>query len=211
MQQFKHRTRQFLLEYSAAVRNESLVLCYMDESYIHHHHQFDGGYYPLDPTIRCARKGTRGRRHIIVHAMTEDGLLHVDQKLTCEWIFQSNPGGRDYHTNMNGDNFMKWIETQFEPTFRAKYGPDKKAALVLDNAPYHHARHPASPNVSAMNKSQLLETMKKLDIQTLTTIRNGEQLSFNLDTWFQLGQVPKFPTGPSKDEMADFLMRKNQT
>jgi hypothetical protein len=209
MQKFKLRIRQFLLEYSTAARDPSLVKCFMDESFLHHHHAFDGGYFPSDPDVRCMRRGRRGRRHIIVHAITEDGPLHVNKDLTCEWIFPSNSGLRDYHTNMNGDNFMKWVKERFVPTFEAKY-PSKRAALILDNAPYHHTHDPNTYlNVKTMSKVRLLDTMKRIQLSSITIERKGANapICFELEPWFQRGQVPNAPAGPSKVEMQDALLK----
>ena len=41
-------------------------------------------------------------------------------------------GRGDYHDNMDGDMFMKWVEERLVPTVRAKY-PGKAVYLVMDN------------------------------------------------------------------------------
>ena len=60
--------------------------------------------------------------------------------LTTEMIFQSKKARGDYHENMNGTMFLKWLKNRLFPTFKALYG-NRKLVLVLDNAPYHHV-HP---------------------------------------------------------------------
>ena len=67
-----------------------------------------------------------------------DGIELSRDYLTCEWVFRSKSRILDYHGNMDGDFFLNWVEHQLIPTFKAKYGDEKKLILVLDNAPYHH-------------------------------------------------------------------------
>lgn len=121
------RIREFLLKYSAAVRDPNLVVCFMDESYVHNHHAFDRGYFKGDDSAsRASRRGGKGKRLIIVHCITKDGVLHVPNGPSCEWIFPANSGKKDYHTNMDGDKFMEWINNNFIPTFEAMY-PGKRS------------------------------------------------------------------------------------
>eukprot|EP00048_Salpingoeca_helianthica_P009572 m.137437 g.137437 ORF g.137437 m.137437 type:complete len:612 (+) comp14898_c0_seq4:228-2063(+) len=212
----QQRIAKFLLEYRSALNRPDTVLVYMDESYLHHHHAFDAGYYPVSKDERLARTSGRGRRLIIVHAITKDGPLHVNNDLTCEWIFHSQPGLADYHKNMNSDNFMNWVTTKLLPTFQHRY-PGKRMALVLDNAPYHHARDETYVDVSALNKSQALSKMIELEMQSLTVTRTNTTVgpggshthtvttTFPLNSWPD-GKVPKFPKGPSLDEMRACLL-----
>ena len=61
---------------------------------------------------------------------------------TCGWVFPSGRGVQytDYHSNMNGENFMKWINESLVPCFKARYGTDMNMILILDNASYHWGR-----------------------------------------------------------------------
>ena len=54
-------------------------------------------------------------------------------------VFRGKVGKGDYHDNMDGTMFMKWIDERLVPTVRAKY-PGKAVYLVMDNAPYHHGQ-----------------------------------------------------------------------
>ena len=113
------RIRQFLLAYSAARRDPDTVVAYMDESYCNLHLARNKTWYPVaDCGVRLHRRSGKGPRLIIVHALTAEGMMHYDDDTTCEWIFRSNTGQKDYHTNMNGDRFMEWIEEKFIPTFK---------------------------------------------------------------------------------------------
>lgn len=210
-EQQQQRIRKFLLEYASAARNDAYVLVFMDESYLHNHHAFDFGYYPADKTVRIARPGNRGCRLIIVHAMTAAGLLHVDDELTCESIFESNTGKRDYHTNMNGDNFMKWVTDKLIPVFEHRF-PDKRMALVLDNAPYHHAHDETYVDIPTINKQKALAKMLELGMTSLTVVRSttmttsttttttSTTITFDLSAWPD-GKIPRSPKGPSTEEM----------
>jgi hypothetical protein len=208
---------RFLRESAAASREDNMVLVYMDESYVHHHHATDHSYYPRDIDERIKRPGNRGRRLIIVHAITQIGPLHVDASLTAEWIFQSAGGGGDYHSNMNGDVFMDWVQRKLIPTFEAKF-PGKKMALVLDNAPYHHAHDPATHiDIKAMSKTKALEKMLELGMTHMSVIRpppgSGAAaaseppsiVTFQLATWGTTRRIDNFPKGPSPEEMRQAL------
>ena len=147
----------------------SLIIVYMDESYVHTNHmpskcwQETGG----DDTYRVERSRSKGTLTIIVHAMTRDGWLccyrgdgargapldgnpsrdrpkpsefHEGKCFNCEMVFRSKHATGDYHDNFDGDMFAKWLKERLIPTFKKRY-PGKRCALVLDNAPYHHV-HP---------------------------------------------------------------------
>ena len=57
--------------------------------------------------------------------------------VTSEWIWEANGKVTDYHKNMDGDGFERWMENRLIPAFEALY-PGKKMILVMDNASYHH-------------------------------------------------------------------------
>jgi hypothetical protein len=109
------------------------------------------------------RKSSKGKRLVILHAITPNGPLcevddngkpvidlkwsgdtphptaQTDGKLTCEtlWVAQSSSG--DYHDNMNSEMFMKWVEEKLIPLFERMF-PGKKLIVIADNAAYHHKR-----------------------------------------------------------------------
>ena len=138
---------------------EGIVFAFTDESYIHNTHAMDHSYVQQGKE-HIARSSSKGRRLIILHAITIDGPLcdkddsgnpiddlkwngdtcHPtkcdDGKLTCEtlWVAQSSSG--DYHENMNSEMFMQWVQDKLIPTFEKLY-PGKKMVLVADNAAYH--------------------------------------------------------------------------
>jgi hypothetical protein len=129
----------------------------------------------------------KGRRLVILHAMTIDGPLvqyddltgkpiddlnwvkdachpnreRLDGKTTCEtlWVAQSHSG--DYHDNMNSTLFMLWVQDKLIPTFESTY-PGKVMVLVADNAPYHHSR--AIGSLASLSKSDLVKLMEDYQI-----------------------------------------------
>ena len=113
----------------------------MDESFLHQKHSANYTFFHPDSEdtnkIFC---GTgKGQRLIIVHAISDDGLLSVpgegrvendtwelkEEALTAEWVFVGKIRKEDYHKNMNGDNFMNWVEKRLIPAFECIY-PGKK-------------------------------------------------------------------------------------
>ena len=166
--------------------NWDYVWIFMDESYIHQNHKSQFSYQTAEQKQdgNKFRKNSKGRRLIIVHAISPDGPLTTydadgnevsdlkwtkdtphpqndDNKLTAEtlWIAQSHTG--DYHDNMNAEMFMNWVRDRLLPTFEKKY-PKKKMIFVADNAPYHHKR--AIGSLGNLNKMDLVQLMVDHDV-----------------------------------------------
>jgi transposase len=139
---------------------DGLVFAFTDELYVHNMHSLDHSYLQKGKE-HIRRTSSKGRRLIILHAITKEGPLcemdefgkpvddlkwkgdtchptpRDDRKLTCEtlWVAQSSSGG--YHDNMNSEMFMQWVIEKLIPTFERMY-PGEKKILVADNAMYHH-------------------------------------------------------------------------
>ena len=58
---------------------------------------------------------------------------------TTGWVFPADSNSPDYHDNMDGVMFLKWVENSLIPCFKARY-PGKKMILMLDGASYHLIR-----------------------------------------------------------------------
>ena len=119
---------------------------------------------------------------IILHALTKHGLLFKTDRhgvrpeplewqggrvLNCEMIFQSKKAKGDYHQNMDGTMFLRWINNRLVPTFKAVYG-NKKLVLVLDNAPYHHVHPGDSFFASQHSKEEIKEFLERPTIAKRT-------------------------------------------
>ena len=117
--------------------DDSKVFVFTDESYVNTNHGMKKTYIPKskDKQSGVKVKSGKGRRLVILHAITLDGPLcdfkedgetpvcnfrwsgdtchpqnRKDGRLICEtlWVAQSHTG--DYHDNMNSEMFMKWLE-----------------------------------------------------------------------------------------------------
>ncbi len=157
----KSRMLKYMMRYSAALNDPNALLVYVDESYVHQNHHANYGHFTDKAgaaTSEIAYSKSRGSRFIILHAMTQHGLLHnathpsvlaLDEKTRGDLFFScataecvmkdmvSDNG--DYHNTMKSEVFMAWVERRLIPAFQTMH-PGKKMVLVLDNARYHHAR-----------------------------------------------------------------------
>jgi transposase len=177
--------QQDLVDKSILSGNLDFVYVFTEESYMHQSHAMDHTYLPKDDKA-IERKTGKGRRLIILHAITTDGPLcatkengkpiddllwkadtchptpRANRKLSCEtlWIAQSHTG--DYHDNINSDMFMLWVEEKLVPVFEQQY-LGKIMVLVADNAPYHHKRVIGS--LASVSKKKIVEMMIEQGIE----------------------------------------------
>ena len=153
----RKRLRKHWLQRDLALKAQSrgeCILVYMDESYVHQNHfPKHCWFHPDRPKV--TRPAGKGKRLIIVHAITRDGLLRYcplgadnppspgefDSSIhpTAEMVYRAKSARGDYHDQMDCDTFMMWLERRLVPAFESRY-PGKTMVLVLDNAPYHHGR-----------------------------------------------------------------------
>jgi len=178
------RIRQFILEYAAALAEEqagSGVIVYVDESYIHAHHASKKGWF--HSSDRDVIGDDNGTRLIILHAMTDNGLLAVPDTIASNWlsepaltaelvfeeVLEDGQDDSDYHNTMTGAKFVAWLRNRLLPTFAALY-PGKKMFLVMDNAGYHKPRDESWVSSSkAQNKHSLAHLLLDLGVSQLTT------------------------------------------
>jgi transposase len=177
--------RRYIYQYAKALKEQAdgtAIIVYMDESYIHAHHCSQFLWYSLSSTHKNDVRGDgKGKRIIIIHAMTKDGLLEVEgvepsNILTelyhsCALIFDEvcvdgiTPA--DYHDTINGDKFIGWMQQRLLPTFKKLY-PGQKMYLVLDNAKYHHHRGPDWFSPSAKKRGQLADFLRQRKVKSIT-------------------------------------------
>ena len=205
------RIRQFILEYAAALSEEeagTAVIVYMDESYIHAHLASKKGWF--HPSDRDVIGDDNGTRLIILHAMTENGLLAVPDEVASNWlsepaltaelvfeeVLEDGQDDSDYHNTMTGVKFTAWVRNRLLPTFNELY-PGKKMYLVLDNAAYHKPRDETWIDSSkAMNKHDLAHQLLDLGVTQLTTIGDSSRVVPS-----HLFEAKKSAGGPSKDDL----------
>ena len=92
---------------------------------------------------------------------------HRGKANTCEMVFRGKIAGGDYHENMDGVMFMKWVNTRFVATMK-KLHPGKKVYLVMDNAPYHHGRSEDSFFCTGRPKEEIQAKLRELKVNTVT-------------------------------------------
>ena len=156
----------------------------MDESYHSTRHALNGTWHDASQPIdnKVIRGTGKGARLIIIHAMTKYGLLHHSRKNgaigveeTAEMIWSADKANGDYHKNMDSTNFLLWLNNHLFPTFQLLY-PSKKMILVLDYAPYHHARGPDFIDPHKMIKSEVIEKLLSYNINSIEVEREGKVL-----------------------------------
>ena len=203
------RIRQFILEYAAALSEEEAgraVIVYMDESFIHAHLASKKGWF--HPSDRDVIGDDDGKRLIILHAMTENGLLAVPETIASNWlsepalttelvfeeVLEDGQDDSDYHNTMTGVKFIAWVRNRLLPTFNEVY-PGKRMYLVLDNAAYHKPRDESWISASkAINKHELAHQLLDLGVQQLTTSRGNVVPAHRFEADLGAG-------GPSKDDL----------
>ena len=183
------RIREFIIGYDEIYchirdgNSEKWVFVYTDESYVHQSHQTGNSYFLNGKSVEMNRSCSKGRRLIILHAITKDGPLaeknsngkpvrgelqwngdtpHPTRKkdgpYTCETLWPADTHTGEYHDNMKSNIFLKWVEERLIPTFKIVY-PDHRMCLVLDNAPYHHERPVGS--LQSTSKKEIISIMIK--------------------------------------------------
>lgn len=217
------RVRLYLTKYSDALKKQkdgTHKIVYMDETFVHQRHS--ANFTWTHPTHRSKKKvrigSGKGKRFIIVHAISDDGLLcNPDDtrlkdthelkspKKSSEWVFEGPVKKADYHKNMNGDNFMKWCQYRLLPSFEDAY-PDKKMILVLDNAPYHHVRDENYIDPNSLNRKQLIETLQtKFSQKKIKVKRSGRNKIFELAKALEFGRGGK--NSPTVSELKTELKK----
>ena len=178
--------RTYLKAYGDALaleRRGTHTIVYLDESYVHQNHAPAESWLKEDDR-HVDRSSSKGKRVIILHAITKDGPLGGEDTAMqwsgdtphpgegahttteCLWVSASNHG--DYHNNMNNEMFMKWVQNRLVPAFTHKY-PGKKMILCMDNAPYHHARE--VPSLSTITTKADMLALIRRDTPNLTHLR----------------------------------------
>jgi transposase len=180
--------RRYLLAYSDLLREYQLgrvILVWMDESYIHAGYCTRFSWNFKDDEGKVVKNRVRGcekgKRLIIIHAMTHDGMLEqieiepsdnltdkcesagiVTAKLSAEGFEPE-----DYHDTLNGEKYLQWMRNRVFPAFQAKYRR-KTMVLILDNAKYHHARGEDWVTPSKMSKVELGVFLRRVGVTQIT-------------------------------------------
>ncbi|CAG9789922.1 unnamed protein product [Diatraea saccharalis] len=106
-------------------RNEGKQIVYLDETYVHQNYKVKKSWQGPS-TTGVTTKISSGKRHIVVHAGSEEGFVPG-----ALLVFSSKSKSADYHDDMNSSNFMKWVREKLIPNL------SKPSVIVMDNASYH--------------------------------------------------------------------------
>lgn len=220
---FRAQLVRYTLLLSVALKEEQegkAIICWMDESYIDSFEHATKGY--AGPGDKMDAPKGRGKRIIIVHAMSKYGMCvdHGDTMLplpvdvqafetpwkTCEGLFVDTMGvgADDYHKTMSSELFLRWVVNRLL-VWRDAYFPGLRLYLVLDNAAYHaEADKNTADFSSTASRSGMVATLARLGCTELTiTRKEGEtESSFvvNPRDPVSIGER-KSATAPSADEL----------
>lgn len=112
-------------------RENGNQVVYLDETWFttrmcHNREWVDRTQSPTSATYSRQVPPGDGERFVVVAAGTEEGF--IDGSFLC---FPAKNTTGDYHGEMNGELFMRWLTTCLLPSL------NEPSVLVLDNAPYH--------------------------------------------------------------------------
>lgn len=133
--------------------SDKINFIFLDETWIYQNgSQLRQWVHDTDMKGNPGKIKNEGKRFTILHAGCSSGFLNG-----CSLILDNKIQHRDYHKNMNGEIFKKWVEDQLLPALNAM---DGKCVVVMDNAPYHSMLVDKPPN-SNSRKSHMEEWLTK--------------------------------------------------
>ena len=209
------RIRSYIWQYTGAlrlVRAGTHIIVYLDESYIHSGHQMKKGWHPtVGPYKNNETQGDAdtGKRLIILHAMTDDGMLEVEDAVGSNFLHEQTPTAQfvfeaasfddsDYHNSMDGDAFTLWVKNRLLPAFHAVY-PGKKMIIVMDNAGYHKPRDFDWITPGTMSKTECASFCEEHGIEEINATRDGQEMRFSKKTFSQ--RASKHNLAPTRKEL----------
>ena len=135
------------------MRQDGFDPVFIDETWINSHHTNEKEWMSMDGTQRRNVPSSKGERIIITHA----GSSEVGFIPNADLIFRSKSNdNRDYHSEMNGPMFKKWLCEKLLPNL------DRPSVLVMDNASYHNVVDPEDKiPTTATRKADIQEWLRK--------------------------------------------------
>ncbi|XP_053395641.1 uncharacterized protein LOC128555879 [Mercenaria mercenaria] len=94
----------------------------------------------------------RGQRLLVVHAESRNGFIKGAQL-----VYKASSSSGDYHHEMNGQNFTKWLKEKLLPNLHSP------SAIVMENASYHSMQAEKFPT-SSSRKQEIKEWLRKQNI-----------------------------------------------
>ena len=147
---------------------------YLDESYIHNHHNHWhlSLYDPTDELDDSTGPPNKGQRLCIVAAIQMKSLKknvqnpHAGLVPGSDWYFQPKPtkDGKehegDYHKNFNQTNFLMWVQEKLLPNLH------EPSIIILDNAKYHKCYDNDVAEYGKWNKAKCIAYLTKKACKT---------------------------------------------
>ena len=99
-----------------------------------------------------------------MHAGTDKGFIEG-----ASLVFKAKTSQGDYHNEMNGEIFMRWLNERVLPNL------PQSSVLVVDNAPYHDREEDKCPT-TATRKAEIQAWMDRNRIQYNTRMLKAELL-----------------------------------
>jgi transposase len=159
----------------------------MDESFLYAHHCLTRGWFFITDSLlkNEVRGDNKGKRIIILHAMTKYGMLTekecepsnilTEEYPSAELIFDEvcadDVTPEDYHNTINGEKFVAWMRSRLFPAFKKLFWHGRRRPrmiLVLDNAKYHHHRGPEWISPYKMKRGQLADFLRQRSVPSIT-------------------------------------------
>ncbi|CAH1983599.1 unnamed protein product [Acanthoscelides obtectus] len=103
-----------------------------------------------DGSVKGTRKpgGFEGKRYIVLHAGHSGGFVE-----NASLIYGTASKLGDYHGDMNGDTFLKWVKEKLVPNL------EEPCLIVMDNASYHSVLVEKQP-ISSWTKAQVIQWLE---------------------------------------------------
>ncbi|KAB0796612.1 hypothetical protein PPYR_10673, partial [Photinus pyralis] len=161
---------KFLRQYMQEIRSSSRrPIAFMDETWIYS--KGNPGKSWQDEDLKSVRKpaGYDGKRFIIVHAGTSTGFIQ-----NASLLFASKSLKEDYHGEMNGDLFKKWLINNLLNNL------EEPSLIVIDNAPYHSTLVEKLPT-SSWTKGDMVAWLTRRNIPFDSTLFKPELCSESSD------------------------------
>lgn len=122
-------------------RHEGRQIVYGDETYIHTTHTKEQAW--SDAQSKGIKKPiSKGPRLIIVHAGSASGFIP-----NALLMYKSAQTTGDYHSEMNKENYEKWLQDKLIPNLQPN------SVFVIDNASYHSTLEDRAPNSNSLKKT----------------------------------------------------------
>ena len=153
-------------------REEGRIVVYLDETWFttrmsHNKEWVDTTHAVTSASYSRQVPPGEGERFVVVAAGTAEGF--IEDTFLC---FPAKNTSGDYHGEMNGELFLRWLTSQLLPLLV------HPAVLVMDNAPYHsQLKDDCRCPTTATKKSDLIKWLEQREIPFRNQATRPELLS----------------------------------